>query len=129
MPRAEDGNSATQTTRPRMEPNSSRLTVLGETCTTMPGCTFLPAEAGTKSTAIRSWESTSTLLDVINQRDRLTAAQQAEVSAQLALAISLLQLRFETGTLIGEDGGTGEAGTVQVSRLTTLPQVQEERTP
>ena len=69
---------------------------------------------------------TSTLLDVINQRDRLTAAQQTVVSAQLALAISLLQLRFDTGTLIGEEG---ETGTVQVSRLTTLPQVQEERTP
>jgi len=72
---------------------------------------------------------TSTLLDVISQQDRLTAAQQTVVSAQLALALSLLQLRFETGTLIGEDGGTGEAGSVQVSRLTTLPQVQEERTP
>ncbi|HEX3553756.1 MAG TPA: TolC family protein [Thermoanaerobaculia bacterium] len=72
---------------------------------------------------------TSTLLDVINQRDRLTAARQTEVSAQLALAISLLQLRFQTGTLIGEDGAAGEVGTVQVSRLTTLPSVQEERTP
>jgi outer membrane protein TolC len=68
----------------------------------------------------------STLLDVINQQDRLTAAQQIEVSAQLALAVSLLQLRFETGTLIGEDG---EAGTVQAARLTTLPSISEERVP
>jgi len=72
---------------------------------------------------------TSTLLDVINQQDRLTAARQTEVAAQLALAISLLQLRFDTGTLIGEEGETGEMGTIQAARLTTLPSVEEDRTP
>jgi outer membrane protein len=69
---------------------------------------------------------TSTLLDLISQRDRLTAARQSEVSAQLALALALLQLRFDTGTLIGEEG---EAGSIQVSRLITLPSVQEEGRP
>ncbi|HEX4961037.1 MAG TPA: TolC family protein [Thermoanaerobaculia bacterium] len=69
---------------------------------------------------------TSTLLDVINQRDRLTAARQTEVSAQLALAIALLQLRFETGTLVGDNG---EVGAVEVSWLITLPPVVEERRP
>jgi outer membrane protein TolC len=68
----------------------------------------------------------STLLDLISQRDRLTAARQSEVSAQLALALALLQLRFDTGTLIGEEG---EAGSIQVARLITLPAVSEEVRP
>ena len=54
MPREVDGNSATQATRPSIEPNSSRLTVHGDTRTRMPGRTRLPAAAGTKSTAISS---------------------------------------------------------------------------
>ena len=66
----------------------------------------------------------STLLDVINQRDRLTSARQAEVSSQLALALSLLDLRFTTGTLVGEEG---DADSLQTARLTTLP-VPEEGT-
>jgi outer membrane protein TolC len=57
---------------------------------------------------------TSTLLDVISQRDRLTAAQQGQVSAHLALALALVRLRFETGTLLagesGEVGGSGSGG-------------------
>jgi outer membrane protein TolC len=60
----------------------------------------------------------STLLDVINQRDRLTSARQAEVSSQLALALALLDLRFTTGTLVGEEG---EMDSLEVTRLTTLP--------
>jgi outer membrane protein TolC len=48
---------------------------------------------------------TSTLLDMINQRDRLIAARQARVSAHLALALALVRLRFETGTLV-PDGDT-----------------------
>jgi len=68
----------------------------------------------------------STLLDVISQRDRLTSARQAEVSSELALALSLLDLRFLTGTLMGDES---EAGSVQIARLTTLPIVQEESHP
>jgi outer membrane protein len=58
---------------------------------------------------------TSTLIDLITQRDRLTSARQSEVSAQLSLAVALLQLRFETGTLVSETGG------VDSGRLTTVP--------
>jgi outer membrane protein len=65
---------------------------------------------------------TSTLLDLITQRDRLTAARQTEVAAELALALSLLDLRFRTGTLLGNGGTLGE---VELSRLTTLPSLGE----
>ena len=50
---------------------------------------------------------TSTLLDVISQRDRLTSARQSQVSAHLALALALARLRFETGTLCPEADGRG----------------------
>lgn len=66
---------------------------------------------------------TSTLLDLITQRDRLTTARQTEVSAELALALSLLDLRFRTGTLVGSGGGPG--GEVETARLTTLPSPRE----
>lgn len=60
---------------------------------------------------------TSTLLDVISQRDRLTSARQAEVSAQLALALALLELRFETGTILPE----GDLSIMDAAVLTTVP--------
>ncbi|HEY9421965.1 MAG TPA: TolC family protein, partial [Thermoanaerobaculia bacterium] len=60
---------------------------------------------------------TSTLIDVISQRDRLTAARQSQVSAHLALAVAVAQLRFETGTLL--PGGDPRA--VQLGQLTTIP--------
>ena len=65
----------------------------------------------------------STLINLISQRDRLTASRQEEVSAQLDLANSILELRFETGTLVGE---RDEASAERYARLTTLP-VQEAR--
>jgi outer membrane protein len=65
---------------------------------------------------------TSTLINLITQRDRLTSARQGEVSAQLALALSLLDLRFQTGTLLAEDGGEVA---LQQSRLVSPP-TQEE---
>jgi len=61
---------------------------------------------------------TSTLLDVITQRDRLTAARQGEVSSQLALARALLDLRFATGTLVASGGAAARLG---YADLTTLP--------
>lgn len=61
---------------------------------------------------------TSTLIDVISQRDRLTAARQRTVSAQLALALALLELRFQTGTLLAVEG---ETNAVRYDRLTTIP--------
>jgi outer membrane protein TolC len=61
---------------------------------------------------------TSTLIDLITQRDRLTSARQFEVSAQLNLAVALLELRFQTGTLLPE---VDAAGAVDPGRLTTVP--------
>jgi outer membrane protein TolC len=65
---------------------------------------------------------TSTLLNVITQRDRLTAARQGQVSAQLTLALALVELRFATGTLLAVEG---ETPAVRYSRLTTLPSPEE----
>lgn len=61
---------------------------------------------------------TSTLLDVISQRDRLTSARQSEVSAHLSLALALVRLRFETGTLL-PDGGDPQG--IEIAHLTTVP--------
>jgi outer membrane protein TolC len=59
----------------------------------------------------------STLIDVISQRDRLTSARQSLVSANLALALALVRLRFETGTLPAE----GEPGPDWFGELTSVP--------
>lgn len=59
---------------------------------------------------------TSTLIDVISQRDRLTSARQSQVASHFALAVAIAQLRFETGTLL-----PGDAQGVQAVHLTTLP--------
>ncbi len=61
----------------------------------------------------------STLIDVLNQRDRLTAAQQRLVSAQLALARAISDLRFETGTLVRPSAEGVRS--VRVEDLTILP--------
>jgi outer membrane protein len=61
---------------------------------------------------------TSTLIDVITQRDRLTAARQGEVQSRLALAQALLDLRFETGTLVAT---AGDADRLRYADLTTVP--------
>ncbi len=61
---------------------------------------------------------TSTLIDVISQRDRLTAARQSQVSTHLALAQALVKLRFETGTLLPREG---DARAVELGQLTTIP--------
>lgn len=63
----------------------------------------------------------STLIDVITQRNRLIAAQQQRVAAQLALALALLDLRFQTGTLVDASASVPEAHTITLERLTTLP--------
>jgi outer membrane protein len=65
---------------------------------------------------------TSTLLDLINQRDRLTSARQVEVSAKLALAQALARLRFETGTLLASEGG---ASALRPELLTRVPSLEE----
>lgn len=63
---------------------------------------------------------TSTLLDAISQRDRLTAARQAQVSAHLNLALALVRLRFETGALLP---GGADAGDLSLADLTSVPAV------
>jgi outer membrane protein TolC len=62
---------------------------------------------------------TSTLIDVISQRDRLTSALQSRNAAQLALAVALVELRFETGTLIAVDAVDDVS--VRGEDFTTLP--------
>lgn len=71
---------------------------------------------------------TSTLIDLISQRDRLTVARQNEVAARLALAQSLALLRFETGTLFaaeGAGGAGGGSGELRPELLITVPSPQE----
>ena len=76
---------------------------------------------------------TSTLIDVISQRDRLTAARQQRVSAQLALALAIVDLRFQTGTLLAPAADPAKAeitagrqdGAIERRRLTTLPTPEE----
>lgn len=60
---------------------------------------------------------TSTLIDLITQRDRLTSARQSEVLAHLDLALALVQLRFETGTLVPE----GDPAAITYPQLTSVP--------
>jgi outer membrane protein len=64
----------------------------------------------------------STLIDVITQRDRLTAARQDEIATRAALATALVQLRFATGTLIASAGAWHE---LEASRLVTVPRPEE----
>jgi outer membrane protein TolC len=68
----------------------------------------------------------STLLDVITQRDRLLSAQQTEVAARLSLALALAQLRFDTGTIFTAAADSTQS--VDFNRLTSVPG-SEEMTP
>lgn len=64
----------------------------------------------------------STLIDVISQRDRLTASRQRQVAAQRSLAVALAELRFATGTLLAAAGGDVA---VLHRHLTTVPAFEE----
>ena len=67
----------------------------------------------------------STLIDVITQRNRLTGAQQQQVAIELALALAIADLRFQTGTLLDAtqyDPQT-RTGHVRNENLTTLPEL------
>ncbi|MEA2562621.1 MAG: hypothetical protein QOH06_4125 [Acidobacteriota bacterium] len=68
----------------------------------------------------------STLLDVISQRDRLTSARQSQVSAHLALAVALARLRFETGTLPETEE---QAAAASQAELTSIPFREREEAP
>ena len=60
----------------------------------------------------------STVIDVLDIEDRFRTALQGKVSAQKEYALAVLQLRFATGTLLGEDKG---CYTVTTEQLTTIP--------
>lgn len=80
-------------------------------------------------TAVRNEEKkltagTSTVIDVISQQDRLTSSRQALVDARLSVARALLDLRFETGTLVGWHDA---AGAVDWAALTTVPRAGAAR--
>ncbi|MCC6318085.1 MAG: TolC family protein [Gemmatimonadaceae bacterium] len=61
---------------------------------------------------------TSTLFDIINAEDALTAARLAAVSSQQAHAQAVVDLRFATGTLVSVDH---DAVRAPASRPLTLP--------
>lgn len=60
----------------------------------------------------------STLIDVISQRDRLTSSRRQLVAARLDLALALLELRFQTGTLVVADD---ERYAVRVEDVISFP--------
>jgi len=60
----------------------------------------------------------STIIDLIDVDDRLTTAMETEVSARLSYAKSLVQLRFETGTILSPDL---KNISVSMKELTTVP--------
>ena len=64
----------------------------------------------------------STLIDVISQRDRLTDARRRHVAAQAALARALVELRFQTGTLLAD--GSPEL-TLTSTDVTTIPRLED----
>lgn len=66
---------------------------------------------------------TSTLIDVISQRDRLTSALQSRNTARLTLAIALAELRFQTGTLLAFDAD--DFASVRGEDFTALPPVED----
>jgi outer membrane protein len=68
---------------------------------------------------------TSTLLDVISQRDRLTAARQSRVAAQLSLALAIVRLRFATGTLLAPGADPGALAHAQLTALPSATEVSE----
>lgn len=64
----------------------------------------------------------STLIDVLNQQDQLISARQRVNDARLGLALALLRLRFETGTLVASPDTFGEPARVDLEAFLTLPQ-------
>lgn len=64
----------------------------------------------------------STLIDVLNQQDRLISARQRVNDARLGLALALLRLRFETGTLVESPDTSGEPTRIDLEAFLTLPQ-------
>jgi outer membrane protein len=65
----------------------------------------------------------STLIDVLGQQNQLIAARQQVNNSRLSLALALLRLRFETGTLIESPGPGGEPARIALASFLTLPQL------
>lgn len=65
----------------------------------------------------------STLIDVLNQQDQLIFARQQVNESRLGLALAILRLRFETGTLIDVPEAAGELSRVSLTSFLTLPQL------
>lgn len=64
----------------------------------------------------------STLLDLIVVEDRLTNALLNEISAQLKHAVSLVQLRFETGTILTANK---DRVSIDMDKLATIPSFRD----
>lgn len=65
----------------------------------------------------------STLIDVLGQQNQLIAARQQVNGSRLSLALALLRLRFETGTLIDSPDPGGEPARIALASFLTLPQL------
>ena len=65
----------------------------------------------------------ATVIDLITMADKLEGALLAEVSSQQNYANTLLNLRYETGTLVfwGDDGSS-----LSLKNLTTIPEISGE---
>lgn len=63
---------------------------------------------------LRQKAGVSTVIDLITQDDRLTAAFLTEVSAHLNYSVAIINLRFGTGTLIVEDQDRLKAGLLEI---------------
>ena len=61
-----------------------------------------------------------TVIDLITMADKLQSALLAEVSSQQTYADALLNLRFETGTLIS---WLGDDSSLNIKNLTTIPDI------
>ncbi len=61
-----------------------------------------------------------TVIDLIFTQDSLTSAEIDEVQARLGYAIALARLRYETGTLVADDGGRPQ---LDPAALVTAPPV------
>ena len=65
-------------------------------------------------------EGLSTVLDIINTEDRLSALLQSEITAQADYCLAIARLRFVTGTLLSGEGFDFE---VESQTLTEIPEI------
>ncbi len=63
----------------------------------------------------------STLIDVMDMEDRLTAAWTQLVTTESQVADSLAQLRFQSGTILKYEGDISSVGLEELTRIPPLP--------